>query len=223
MNEIEIKKDKHQEFQDIFNKVIKEFALYPALNKKAWFEYYGDPSKKPTYLQKWLYEIDNIKGGKEAVERHLSSYKKEDLKELEEILKEEEDKTIEDVIYEKEIEEILVNNPKLIEPKFELVKHGRQFQTEIGRIDILGRSSTKEYVVVEIKRGDANDRVIGQILRYIGWVKQNLCTTGRTVRGIVMAGGFPDKVKYARLGLLKPDYESFLKFKFHPLVDHTVS
>ncbi len=45
------------------------------------------------------------------------------------------------------------------------------------------------------------------------------CQYEDKVRGIIMAGGFPDKVKYARLGLLKSDHESFLKFKFHPLVD----
>lgn len=216
---IELQQNNIKEFQKVIEDFKKQFVLYPARTKEAWFEYYGDPSKKPTYIQKWLYEIDNIKGGKEEVKKHLRQYKATQQKELEDILKEEEDKTISDILYEKEIEELLVNKPKLIEPSFEIIDNGRQYQTEIGRIDILGKSNSNDFVVVEIKRGEANDRVIGQILRYIGWVKQNLCVDGDKVRGIIMAGGFPDKVKYARLGLLKSDHESFLKFKFHPLVD----
>lgn len=220
---IAIDSSKIANFKRLSNNLQKDFSLYPysQSNQNAWFEYYGDPSKRPTFIQKILYELDNIHGGKRSVERYIKRLKEREVKELKEILKEE-DKTIEDVLYEKEIEEILFKTPKLIEPGLKIIENGRQFQTEIGRIDLLTESIKKEFVIIEIKRDDADDRVIGQILRYIGWVHQKLCTQGQGVRGIVMAGGFPQKVQFSRLGLLRPDYSTFIKFQLHPLVSQIV-
>ena len=46
--------------------------------------------------------------------------------------------------------------------------------------------------MVEIKADDAHDSVFGQILRYIGWVHLNLPDGSNNVRGIILAGGFPE-------------------------------
>ena len=70
---------------------------------------------------------------------------------------------------------------------------GRQVETPIGRIDLLCRGIDGKYVVIEIKANEANDAVFGQILRYIGWIHRNFEDGEDNVRGIILAGHFPEK------------------------------
>src|SRR3546814_6395278 len=47
---------------------------------------------------------------------------------------------------------------------------GRQYETTVGPIDILARDTkTGGYVVIELKKGRAADKVFGQLSRYMGW------------------------------------------------------
>ena len=67
-------------------------------------------------------------------------------------------------------------------------KVGQQFPSDTGPIDILALSKDgMEYLVIELKRGKANDRVVGQLLRYMGFVNKDLCQDGKTVRGAIVA------------------------------------
>lgn len=76
---------------------------------------------------------------------------------------------------------------------------GQQYDTnEIGRIDILAtETATNSFVVIELKKGRPSDKVIGQTLRYMGWVKKNLCKDGQTVRGLVVCRDHDPKLSYA--------------------------
>ena len=75
---------------------------------------------------------------------------------------------------------------------------GQQYATEIGPIDILAiEEKTKTFVVIELKKGRPSDRVVGQVLRYMGWVKRNLCGSGQTVRGLVICRDHDLKLTYA--------------------------
>ena len=75
---------------------------------------------------------------------------------------------------------------------------GQQYSTEIGPIDILAiEEKTKTFVVIELKKGRPSDRVVGQVLRYMGWVKRNLCGNGQTVRGLVICRDHDPKLTYA--------------------------
>ena len=81
-----------------------------------------------------------------------------------------------------------------------LTLKGRQYETEdAGRIDILARDKNDRYVVVELKRDKASDSALGQILRYIGWVRLNLLSDDEKVRGYVVGDRFDDKINYAIL------------------------
>lgn len=65
---------------------------------------------------------------------------------------------------------------------------GQQFPSDTGPIDILAISRDgKELLVVELKRGRASDVVIGQIQRYMGYVKDELAESHQAVRGIIIA------------------------------------
>jgi restriction system protein len=75
---------------------------------------------------------------------------------------------------------------------------GQQYSTDIGPIDILATArSTNAFVVIELKKGRPSDQVVGQVLRYMGWVKKNLCTAGQSVRGLVICRDPDPKLSYA--------------------------
>ena len=74
----------------------------------------------------------------------------------------------------------------------------RHLPSDVGSIDILAVEPTsKSFVVIELKKGRPSDAVIGQILRYMGWVKQNLCTGGQGVRGLIICRDPDPKLSYA--------------------------
>ena len=93
---------------------------------------------------------------------------------------------------ERDIEDHLVNNLDAIERGLTLV--GRQFTTDVGRVDILAQDAAGTRVVIEIKVGEAKDSAIGQIARYLGWFAR---TDGDAPCGILIAGEFPGGVRYA--------------------------
>jgi restriction system protein len=65
---------------------------------------------------------------------------------------------------------------------------GQQYQTDTGPLDILAVSKDKKtLLVVELKKGRASDVVVGQVLRYMGYVKEELAEEGQDVRGVVIA------------------------------------
>lgn len=65
---------------------------------------------------------------------------------------------------------------------------GQQYQTDCGRIDILAISKdNKRILVVELKRGRSSDVVIGQTLRYMGFVKEEIAEPDQTVEGAIIA------------------------------------
>ena len=75
---------------------------------------------------------------------------------------------------------------------------GRQYDTgEVGIIDFLCEdASASGLVVIELKRGKSSDRVVGQTLRYMGWVREHLAD-GRGVSGIIITHEYDDRVRYA--------------------------
>jgi restriction system protein len=75
---------------------------------------------------------------------------------------------------------------------------GQQYATDIGPIDILAiEPKSNSFVVIELKKGRPSDSVIGQVLRYMGWVKQNLCLSGQAVKGLVICRDPDPKLSYA--------------------------
>ena len=79
---------------------------------------------------------------------------------------------------------------------------GRQFPIDHGRIDLLCLDEDSgDLVVVELKKGRHSDAVVGQCLRYMGWVKQNLASPGQGVKGIIITRSADEHLKYATSGL----------------------
>lgn len=115
---------------------------------------------------------------------------------------------------EKYLEEFIETNFDKINfgAKLELYQHeessGRQYPTPIGNIDLLAvDKEKKEFVVIELKKGRSSDVVIGQILRYMGWVKENLAKD-HNVRGIIIVKEKDERLEYALR--LMPNVNLFL-------------
>jgi hypothetical protein len=65
---------------------------------------------------------------------------------------------------------------------------GYEYACPVGKIDILARHRTeKKWLVVELKRNNTSDSVVGQILRYMGWVRQHVAEPGDKVHGLIIA------------------------------------
>ena len=121
---------------------------------------------------------------------------------------------------EEHLEDFLVQNWK----STELGKHynifeedgeivGQQYPSDTGPIDILAISKDKKVLlVVELKRGRASDVVIGQIQRYMGYVKEELAEVDQTVRGAIIA--FEDDIKIHRALLVAPNIDLY-NYKIH--------
>jgi RecB family endonuclease NucS len=77
-----------------------------------------------------------------------------------------------------DIEDHLIANLDALEKGLTFIDS--QVVIEIGRIDILAKDKTGERVIIEIKTGEAKDKAIGQIARYMGWYGDK---EGKPVRG----------------------------------------
>lgn len=73
---------------------------------------------------------------------------------------------------------------------------GRQYSTDIGIIDLLCIDKDKKFVILEIKKEKGSDKTIGQITRYMGWIKKNLANN-KEVRGIVIVHEIDKKLDYS--------------------------
>jgi restriction system protein len=77
-------------------------------------------------------------------------------------------------------------------------KVGQQYETDAGPIDILAISKDKKrLLVVELKRGRATDVVVGQTLRYMGYVKSEIAETDQAVEGAIIALEDDQKLQWA--------------------------
>lgn len=128
------------------------------------------------------------------------------------------DETIEDpsaFAMEKHLEEFLVENWSQTElaRAYDIYSEdgdvsGQQYLTDTGPIDILGISKDKKtLLVIELKKGRASDVVVGQLLRYMGYVLEELCEEEQTVRGIIIA--LEDDARIRRALVMTPAVDFF--------------
>lgn len=74
----------------------------------------------------------------------------------------------------------------------------QQYQTDTGPLDILAISKDKKrLLVVELKKGRASDAVVGQTLRYMSFVQEELAEEGQTVLGVIIAHEDDQRIRRA--------------------------
>ena len=116
---------------------------------------------------------------------------------------------------EKHLEDFLVDNwsqtelgreYNIYELDGEIV--GQQYPTDTGPLDILAISKNKKtLLVVELKKGRASDVVVGQTMRYMGYVKDELAEEGQIVKGVIIA--LEDDQRIRRALSVSPNIEFY--------------
>ena len=122
------------------------------------------------------------------------------------------DTTIEDpyaFAMEKHLEAFLVENwgQTELSKEFSIYEEegepvGQQYNTDAGAIDILAISKDKKkLLVVELKKGRASDVVVGQVLRYIGYVIDQIAEPDQTVEGAIIAFEDDQRLQWALMSV----------------------
>ena len=119
------------------------------------------------------------------------------------------DETVEDpyaFAMEKHLEDFLIRNWAQTElaKEYDIYEDdgeyvGQQYPADTGRIDILAISKDKKtLLVLELKKGRASDAVVGQVLRYMGYVKEELAEDDQNVKGVIIAMEDDQRIQRAR-------------------------
>jgi len=105
-------------------------------------------------------------------------------------------------LLERDLQRYLAENLDCIEPGLKLYEEddikGLEFEAGNGRrIDILAIDKDGAFVVLELKVSKGYDRVVGQLLRYVNWVRKNLVEPGQQVRGIIICRTMSEDLRLA--------------------------
>jgi len=117
------------------------------------------------------------------------------------------------VSLERDLQAALRENIGQIEPGLVIIDGGKEKEVPSGRTDILAIDAHKRTVVIELKVGQADREVIGQILSYMGDLQAE---TKEPVRGIVIARDFTSRAIAASKpvpGIELREYEFNFSFK----------
>ena len=134
--------------------------------------------------------VSNISGHREEIEKLIGGMAVPTITST--------DETVEDpaaFAMEKHLEEFLVRNwsQTALAKEYDIYEEdgeqaGQQYATDTGPIDILAVSKDKQtLLVIELKKGRASDVVVGRVLRYMGYVQEELAEEHQSVKGVIIA------------------------------------
>ena len=103
--------------------------------------------------------------------------------------------------YEKDLQNYLSKNLEILEPGLRLYEadgiSGIEFPVGNRRIDILAIDNNNNFVVIETKVSKLHEKVIGQLMTYMGYVKHKLADPNQIVRGIIVGAQISNEIKMA--------------------------
>ena len=181
---------------ELFEKFSENFELINFHSKQDWMEFYGDLDRKLTKEEALeYYEKKGFSGYKKYKAEALKVYKSNpDLRRSRNSKEFEEN-------YENEIQmhKYYAKNPGAIEIGLKVVPNGFKYNTNtfrVGEIDLLCKDKDGNYVVVEFKKRHNSDKAVGQTMRYVGWVVENLAKEKRT-RAIIVSREHREDIEWA--------------------------
>jgi len=103
--------------------------------------------------------------------------------------------------YENDLKNFLASNLHVIRSTLTVYQDGDitgiEFPVGNRRIDILAVENEIDFVVIELKVSKGYDRAVGQLLRYMGWIEQNLAEPEQKVKGMIIARSISDDLRLA--------------------------
>ncbi len=96
------------------------------------------------------------------------------------------------VSLEKDLRDYLAANPDIVEKGLSLISKEYPI-SGAGTADLVCQDKRGTYVVIETKKGKESDKVVGQILRYIGGLRKE----GKRTRGIIIVNEPDEKLDFA--------------------------
>ena len=103
-------------------------------------------------------------------------------------------------ILENGLEEAVKKNLSQLKLKLaeESIRQQCMLDIGIGRTDLICTDEQGNYVVLELKIGRASDNVVGQVLRYIGYIREKWATKGnKEVKGIIITSDYDEQLRLA--------------------------
>jgi len=95
------------------------------------------------------------------------------------------------------MESIDIGGKKLRVYVDELERDGVEYQTGVGRIDILAVDENDNFYVFELKRASSPDKAFGQVARYMGWLR-NTIGKNRNVYGVIVSKTVSRNLRFAK-------------------------
>jgi hypothetical protein len=178
-----IPRERHAEVESMVQQHITNECYIHFATPEDWMAFYGDLTRRATFEEALAYYSarGDIDRSLESFERarasgrlppEIASLEKTQFRRLK--------------VLEKTLEDFLEFNLDCIESG--LVFVARQYRTSTGPLDILARDSQKRWVVLELKRGRAAEKVVGQLQRHRAFViRERAKGAPKRVRGIVVA------------------------------------
>lgn len=85
---------------------------------------------------------------------------------------------------------------KYVDEETQNGKNGKYDTGEVGEMDFLCLDNSNNFVVLELKKR-GTDQTVGQILRYMGWVLENLVEGDQKVLGLIVVEDKDVRLEYA--------------------------
>ena len=111
---------------------------------------------------------------------------------------------------EYDLQDYLLKNPAILEPGLKIFS--REYETVVGKIDLVGRDVYNHNVYIEVKKGNITQADVFQIVRYRDTI-QRTSKDMINLRAILVGAGISDKLRYF---LLQQNIE-FIKVQWNDI------
>lgn len=82
------------------------------------------------------------------------------------------------------------------DPEYQDAHLGHFMTDTVGEMDFLLRTSSNDFVILELKR-HGDDETVGQICRYVGWTARHLVKNKQRVFGVILAARISERLRCA--------------------------
>lgn len=198
-------RERHAEAEHLVQSHIRQNTYIRFSTTEDWIAFFGALDRAPTFAEALAYyrrtgEIKEAENafrearGRRQLPSELQALSDQQFRRLS--------------VLEKTLEDFLEFNLPLLEPGLQFV--GRQYPTATGPLDILAKDRRGRWVVIELKRDRAAERVIGQLGRYRAFIIEERAKGDESqVRGFVVAPQPDDRLVQAARGTRPAPIEVF--------------